>query len=436
MLRACNRRLTQGSARAGLLSLWLHRTAAVRSWSASSFEARRGTAPRSTADVRQSFIDFFTKQCGHTHLPSASVVPSATDESLLFTVAGMVQFKDAILGSSASASSTPSTSAASSVSASSSSSTNKIVTVQKCVRAGGKTMCDIDEVGKSPRHHTFFEMLGNFGLRSAYWKADAIEYAWRFLTRELQLPRERLVVTVHHADDEAASIWHRHHDMTAYRCSDKDNLWKMALARGSPVGQCSEIYYIKDPTIAASAIANPAEDERCVELWNLVFIQHALARDIAPGHVVTPSDLLALPHTTIDTGAGLERVCSVLQGVTNNYDIDSLRVIIHEIQAVAARHSSTSSSRHPHHLLEYSNRFESDPTSAPIGNSPDERRLQANSRRMRVIADHARCAVVLLSDGVRPSNQGRGYLLRRLIRRASVAGFYLGIQRMSERASE
>jgi alanyl-tRNA synthetase len=279
-----------------------------------------GSGARSTADVRQAFVDYFVKTAGHTHLPSASVIPPATDDSLLFTVAGMVQFKDSIIGGNGNGGSDNSNN----------NNNNKVVTVQKCVRAGGKTMCDIDEVGRSPRHHTFFEMLGNFGLCSAYWKREAIAYAWQFLTHDLGLAKERLLVTVHQADAEAAQIWKRHHNVDVFRCSDKDNLWKMALTQGAPVGQCSEIYYLKDHT-ALNKVTNPADDERCVELWNLVFIQHALARDISATAVVGPEDVQQLPHTTIDTGAGLERLCSVLQGVYRTIRVESASSVLNSM---------------------------------------------------------------------------------------------------------
>ncbi|MBI5611733.1 MAG: alanine--tRNA ligase, partial [Gammaproteobacteria bacterium] len=312
-----------------------------------------------TTDIRARFLMFFEHH-GHTVVASGPLVP-ADDPTLLFTNAGMVQFKDVFLG----VDKRPYLRAASS---------------QRCVRAGGKHN-DLENVGYTARHHTFFEMLGNFSFGD-YFKREAIRYAWDFLTKDLKLPPERLWVTVYKDDTEAADIWLKELkvDPTRFaRLGEASNFWQMGDT--GPCGPCSEIFYDHGAHIPGGPPGSPDEDgDRYVEIWNLVFMQ--FNRD-AKG-VLTP-----LPKPSVDTGMGLERIAAVMQGVHSNYQIDLFR---HLIRAAAE-------------IL-----------------GADERA----SHSLNVVADHIRAAAFLITDGVLPSNEGRGYVLRRIIRRAVRHGHKLG----------
>ncbi|MFA5959732.1 MAG: alanine--tRNA ligase [Tatlockia sp.] len=314
-----------------------------------------------SSEIRQLFLDFFAER-GHEVVESSSLVP-VNDPTLLFTNAGMVQFKDTFLGSET----RPYRRAASS---------------QRCVRAGGKHN-DLENVGYTARHHTFFEMLGNFSFGD-YFKRDAIQYAWEFLTKVLQLPAERLWVTVYQDDDEAADIWLNEIGVSAARfsrCGEKDNFWSMGET--GPCGPCTEIFYDHGPEIAGGPPGTPeAEGDRYIEIWNLVFMQ--FNRD-AQG-VLHP-----LPKPSVDTGMGLERIAAVVQGVHNNYEIDLFHYLIHAVIALSMK---------------------------PI---------DAKHASLKVIADHIRACAFLIADGVIPGNEGRGYVLRRIIRRAIRHGNTLGL---------
>ncbi len=315
----------------------------------------------STAQIRQSFLDYFEKQ-NHQVVASSSLVPG-NDPTLLFTNAGMVQFKDVFLGDEK----RPYQRAASS---------------QRCVRAGGKHN-DLENVGYTARHHTFFEMLGNFSFGD-YFKKEAIEFAWEYLTEVIGLPAEKLWVTVYEKDDEAADIWLNHIGVSAQRFSrigEKDNFWSMGET--GPCGPCSEIFYDHGPEIAGGPPGSPDEDgDRYIEIWNLVFMQYN--RDQS-------GRLTPLPKPSVDTGMGLERLAAILQGVHNNYEIDLFQAIIQ----AAARLAGCDDLQH---------------------------------KSLRVIADHIRSCAFLIVDGVLPSNEGRGYVLRRIIRRAIRHGHKLGIR--------
>jgi len=312
-------------------------------------------------ELRKLFLDFFASK-QHSVVHSSALIPG-NDPSLLFTNAGMVQFKDVFLGLEKRAY----TRAASS---------------QRCVRAGGKHN-DLENVGYTARHHTFFEMLGNFSFGD-YFKEEAIQYAWTFLTTVLKLPPERLWVTVFKEDHEAESIWLNKIGIDPKRfsrCDEKDNFW--AMGDTGPCGPCTEIYYDHGPEIAGGPPGSEdAEGDRYIEIWNLVFMQYN--RD-ASGHL-TP-----LPKPSVDTGMGLERICAVVQGVHNNYDTD---VFVYLIEAIAT-----------------------------LGHIQDK--TQAS---LRVVADHIRACTFLITDGVVPSNEGRGYVLRRIIRRAIRHGHKLGFK--------
>jgi alanyl-tRNA synthetase len=315
-------------------------------------------------EIRQRFLQFFADQ-GHTVVPSSSLVPR-DDPTLLFTNAGMVQFKDVFLGLEK----RPYTRAA---------------TAQKCMRAGGKHN-DLENVGRTARHHTFFEMLGNFSFGD-YFKTDAIAYAWAFVTQTLGLPRERLYVSIYQDDEEAFEIWHTRVGLPAdriFRFGEKDNFW--AMGDTGPCGPCSEIFYDHGPELSCGRVSCTVgcDCDRYVEIWNLVFMQF----ERALGGQLTP-----LPRPSIDTGMGLERITAVLQGVHSNYDTDLLRPLIHFVgEQIGKRYGVD----------------------------------EAHDVSMRVIADHARATSFLLSDGVLPSNEGRGYVLRRIIRRAARHGKMLG----------
>ena len=315
----------------------------------------------SAADVRRAFLEFFRER-GHTVVPSSSLVPG-NDPTLLFTNAGMVQFKDVFLGKDR----------RNYVRATSS---------QRCVRAGGKHN-DLENVGYTARHHTFFEMLGNFSFGD-YFKRDAIRFAWDFVTGVLKLDPARLWVTVFQDDDEAADIWLKGIGVPSSRFArmgEKSNFW--AMGDTGPCGPCSEIFYDHGPAIAGGPPGSPDEDgDRYTEIWNLVFMQF----DRAPDGTMTP-----LPKPSVDTGAGLERLSAVMQGVHNNYEIDLFR-----------------------HLVE---------AAAQLAGTRD---LAQGS--LRVIADHIRACSFLVVDGVTPSNEGRGYVLRRIVRRAIRHGYQLGIK--------
>jgi len=312
-----------------------------------------------SSEIRQRFLDFF-KRHGHTIVPSSPLVP-ANDPTLLFVNAGMVQFKEVFLGLEK----RPYVRAVSS---------------QRCVRAGGKHN-DLENVGYTARHHTFFEMLGNFSFGD-YFKREVLKYAWEFLTQDLKLPPERLWVTVYKDDDEAADIWLKELKVDPRhfsRLGDASNFWQMGDT--GPCGPCSEIFYDHGPGIPGGPPGSPDEDgDRYVEIWNLVFMQ--FNRD-AKG-VLTP-----LPKPSVDTGMGLERIAAVQQGVHSNYQIDLFQHLIR-----AAAEITGASDRQSHSL--------------------------------NVVADHIRAAAFLITDGVLPSNEGRGYVLRRIIRRAIRHGHRLG----------
>lgn len=315
----------------------------------------------SSSDIRQAFLDYFSA-LGHQELPSSSLVPS-NDPTLLFTNAGMVQFKDVFLGQDK----RPYT---------------RAVTSQRCVRAGGKHN-DLENVGYTARHHTFFEMLGNFSFGD-YFKRDAIFYAWKFLTGVLKLPPERLWITVYEDDDEAADIWLNDVGVSPERfsrCGEKDNFWSMGDT--GPCGPCTEIFYDHGPEIAGGPPGSvDAEADRYIEIWNLVFMQ--FNRD-------KQGKLHPLPKPSVDTGMGLERITAVVQDVHTNYDID---IFQHLIQAIIK---------------------------LTVGVDP-------KNPSLNVIADHIRSCSFLICDGVLPSNEGRGYVLRRIIRRAIRHGSKLGLR--------
>jgi alanyl-tRNA synthetase len=312
-----------------------------------------------TSEIRASFLEFFRKN-GHKVLPSSSLVP-ANDPTLLFTNAGMVQFKDLFLGKEVR-------------------DYSRAATAQRCVRAGGKHN-DLENVGYTARHHTFFEMLGNFSFGD-YFKREAIHFAWNFITGTLEIPKDRLWVTVYTEDDEAERIWVEEIGIDPTRCTrigEKSNFW--AMGDTGPCGPCSEIFYDHGAEIPGGPPGTPDEDgDRYVEIWNLVFMQYDRASD---------GVLVPLPKPSVDTGLGLERVAAVMQGVHSNYDIDLFKSLIR--------------------------------AAADITGTED---LESSS--LRVIADHIRACTFLIIDGVVPSNEGRGYVLRRIIRRAIRHGYQLG----------
>ncbi|HBD23484.1 MAG TPA: alanine--tRNA ligase [Oceanospirillaceae bacterium] len=311
-----------------------------------------------SAEIRQAFLDYFSKQ-GHEVVRSSSLVPG-NDATLLFTNAGMVQFKDVFLGDENRA-------------------YKRAVTSQRCVRAGGKHN-DLENVGYTARHHTFFEMMGNFSFGD-YFKTDAIKFAWHFLTDVLGLPEEKLWVTVHHSDAEAEQIWFEEIGISKERFSrlDEDNFWSMGDT--GPCGPCSEIFYDHGEDIWGGPPGSPEEDgDRYIEIWNMVFMQY----NRAPDGTMTP-----LPKQSIDTGMGLERLAAVLQGVHSNYEIDMFQNLLSA-------------------------------TAKVVGTEDLE------NKSLRVIADHIRSVSFLIVDGVQPSNEGRGYVLRRIMRRAIRHGNKMG----------
>lgn len=314
-----------------------------------------------SSEIREKFLHFFAER-GHQRVPSSSLVPG-NDPTLLFTNAGMVQFKDTFLGDEVR-------------------SYNRATSSQRCVRAGGKHN-DLENVGYTARHHTFFEMLGNFSFGD-YFKREAINYAWEFLTEELGLPAEKLWVTVYKDDDEAAAIWldEMKIDPNKFsRLGEEDNFWSMGDT--GPCGPCSEIFYDHGEDVFGGPPGSPDEDgDRYIEIWNLVFMQYERKAD---------GSMTPLPKPSVDTGAGLERVAAVLQDVHSNYEIDLFQHLLKDIAKVTAVND-----------------------------------LENNS--LRVIADHIRSCAFLIVDGVVPSNEGRGYVLRRIVRRAVRHGYQLGVK--------
>jgi alanyl-tRNA synthetase len=312
-----------------------------------------------SAEIRSQFLEYFQEN-GHTIVSSSPLIPG-NDPTLLFTNAGMVQFKDVFTGEEMRP-------------------YHRATTSQRCVRAGGKHN-DLENVGYTARHHTFFEMLGNFSFGD-YFKEDAIHFAWQFLTERLGLPKERLWVTVHHSDQEAEEIWIQKIGVDPNRLSrlgDKDNFWSMGDT--GPCGPCSEIFYDHGPDVPGGPPGSEDDDlDRYIEIWNLVFMQFEQSADGSR----TP-----LPKPSVDTGMGLERIAAVMQGVHSNYEIDLFQTLLK--------------------------------AAADVTRTTD---LEAKS--LRVIADHIRSCSFLICDGVLPSNEGRGYVLRRIIRRAIRHGHKLG----------
>ncbi|MFQ3197075.1 MAG: alanyl-tRNA synthetase [Paraglaciecola sp.] len=314
---------------------------------------------KSTAQIRQTFLAFFADK-GHQQVSSSSLVPS-DDPTLLFTNAGMNQFKDVFLGTEQR-------------------NYTRAVSSQKCVRAGGKHN-DLENVGYTARHHTFFEMLGNYSFGD-YFKTQAIQFAWQFLTVELGLPKEKLLVTIYAEDDEAYDIWHQQIGVPAdkiIRISTSDNFWSMGDT--GPCGPCSEIFYDHGEHIWGGPPGSPEEDgDRFIEIWNLVFMQFNRQAN---------GDMQPLPKPSIDTGMGLERITAIMQNVHSNYEIDIFQNLIKAAAEIVGSES-------------------------------------LEDKSLRVIADHIRSCSFLICDGVMPSNEGRGYVLRRIIRRAVRHGNKLG----------
>jgi len=318
-------------------------------------------APMKSNVIRQKFLDYFNSK-GHEVVASSSLVPS-NDPTLLFTNAGMVQFKDLFLGAEQR-------------------SYKRATSSQRCVRAGGKHN-DLENVGYTARHHTFFEMLGNFSFGD-YFKRDAIHYAWEFLTVELALPKDKLWVTVFRDDEEAVNIWVNEIGVAADRVTrlgEKSNFW--AMGDTGPCGPCTEIFFDHGDEVAGGPPGSPDEDgDRYIEIWNLVFMQFDRQSD---------GTLVPLPKPSVDTGMGLERLAAVLQHVHSNYEIDLFQNLLNAAVAITGIKETANTS-------------------------------------LRVIADHIRSCSFLVLDGVTPSNEGRGYVLRRIIRRAVRHGYQLGVK--------
>ena len=316
--------------------------------------------PKRAQEIRRAFTSFFGER-GHAVLPSASLIPR--DPTVLFTVAGMVPFKPYFLGEEASPHA-------------------RAVTVQKCVRAGGKHN-DLDEIGRTRRHLTFFEMLGNFSFGD-YFKTEAIGWAWEFVTEGLGFDPDRLWVTVHLSDDEAAEIWRDAAGVSPDRIQrmDEHNYWRMADT--GPCGPCSEIFFDKGPEFGAGGGPALGGEERFLEFWNLVFMQFDQR----------PDGLVPLPRPSIDTGAGLERILTLIQGVESVFDIDEMAELVGEASAV---------------------------TGVRLGAA------EHTDITLRILAEHARTMTFLISDGVFPSNEERGYVLRRIMRRAIRRAYLLGV---------
>ncbi|MGO9830768.1 MAG: alanine--tRNA ligase-related protein, partial [Myxococcaceae bacterium] len=331
---------------------------------------------RTAAQVREAFLRYF-EQRGHTRVASSSLVPS-NDPTLLFTNAGMVQFKDVFTGREKR-------------------DYLRATSSQKCVRAGGKHN-DLDNVGFTARHHTFFKMLGNFSFGD-YFKADAVAFAWDFVTRELGISSDRLAATVFAGDkgipwdEEAFRLWRKQglSEERIQRLGYKDNFW--AMGDTGPCGPCSEIHYFQgdDLPCAEEAAGRPClgvacDCDRWLEIWNLVFMQFERREKDGP--------LIPLPRPSIDTGAGLERMAAVVQGVRSNYDTDLFTPLLERAAQLSGKRYG---------------------------------RDAADDASMRVVADHSRATAFLISDGVQPSNEGRGYVLRRIMRRAIRYGARLGL---------
>ena len=351
------------------------------------------------SEIRARFLAYFEKN-GHAIRPSSALVP-ADDPTLLFTNAGMVQFKKVFLGME-----------------SAPDGNRRATTSQKCVRAGGKHN-DLEQVGHTARHHTFFEMLGNFSFGD-YFKRDAIRFAWEFITEDLKVPREHLRVTVFHEDDEARQLWKDVADVPdnrIYGLGAKDNFWQMADT--GPCGPCTEIYvdlahmapdwaFPKDAhgewtnteitDYSLDAFVEGAEAGRFLEIWNLVFMQFDRQQD---------GTMVPLPKPSVDTGAGLERIAAVMQGVTNNFHTDLFRPLIAKVEEVVG--------------IDYPYR-----PGVGLGTAVGKDGREIDPASFRVIADHARATAFLLADGVFPSNEGRGYVLRRILRRAVRHAWLLG----------
>ena len=312
-------------------------------------------------EIRSTFVDFF-KRHGHTHVPSSPLVPR-NDPTLMFTTAGMVQFKNIFTGQE-------------------NRGYKRAVTAQKCVRAGGKHN-DLDNVGYTARHHTFFEMLGNFSFGD-YFKPQAIEMAWDLVTKDYGLDKKRLLVTVYHEDEDAAALWKKVAglpDSRIIRIKTSDNFWSMGDT--GPCGPCSELFFDQGDKLKGGPPGSPDEDgDRFLEFYNLVFMQYEQRG---------PGDRIALPKPSIDTGMGLERISGLMQGVTSNYDTDLFKALI--AASVDATGVPAAGVHQPSH---------------------------------RVIADHLRAASFLIADGVLPLNEGRGYVLRRIMRRAMRHAHLLG----------
>ena len=302
--------------------------------------------------LRDSFISYFVKN-GHKHVHSSPLVPQ-NDPTLMFANSGMVQFKNVFTGLEKT-------------------DFNRAVTAQKCIRAGGKHN-DLENVGYTLRHHTFFEMLGNFSFGD-YFKDDAIDYAWRFITSELGINKDKLCVTIYHDDEQAYNAWKKitgFSDDKIIRISTKDNFWSMGET--GPCGPCSEIFYDHGENYIGKPPSEADEtDDRFVEIWNLVFMQY---------EQVDSENRIDLPRPSIDTGMGIERIAAVMQGTNDNYQVDSILEIINH--------------------------------SKELTKNDDENLISSH----RVIADHLRSSCFLIADGVLPSNEGRGYVLRRIMRRA------------------
>ena len=315
-------------------------------------------------DIRTEFLDFFEKN-NHTVLPSSPVIPQ-NDPTLMFVNAGMVPFKDYFIGNQKPE-------------------TNRAASSQKCLRAGGKHN-DLDNVGHTERHLTFFEMLGNFSFGD-YFKEEAISLAWQLLTNQFDIPKDRLLITVFHEDEEALKIWKKvsgFSDEKIIRISTNDNFWSMGSE--GPCGPCSEIFYDHGDSVDGGPPGSKDEDgDRFVEIWNLVFMQYLKKEN---------QEQTLLPKPSIDTGMGLERISAVLQGKTSSFEIDIFKSLIGNIEELIKVKSN------------------------------DE-----NIASFRIIADHLRSISFLIADGVIPSNEGRGYVLRRIMRRAMRHSHKLGFNK-------
>lgn len=321
-----------------------------------------------SSELRKKFLDYFAKN-GHRIVPSSRIIPEG-DPTILFTNAGMNQFKNVFLGLEERE-------------------YKRAASSQKCLRAGGKHN-DLENVGFTARHHTFFEMLGNFSFGD-YFKKEAIHFAWEFITKEVGLPKNRLYISVFESDEEAANIWHKEIGIAKdriYRFGEKDNFWRMG--NSGPCGPCSEIFYDLGPEVGGDPKKNVmgGEGDRYIEFWNLVFMQYNESES---------GEKSPLPKPSVDTGMGLERLATILQGKLSNYENDLFQSLIGKAEKLTG--------------LEYIRDFKSIKDSeAP--------RLKAQNVAMRVLADHARATAFLMADGVLPSNEGRGYVLRRIMRRA------------------